>query len=349
MGLKYIKDFKLFEELDAFSRVGDKGWVVLVGDERFEYFRRWLPEEVTSSEMLRLEGLFSKFNNRETSIDKEIPSDDGYKVNTGAFSVRLKIGYYAVPFNFYKRSDDWWLIWCKCRCNWVHVCNDVEWNRETKLNGGSIILCDSIEGIEEFLTDYDSGVNESDKFDVDESPKRERSYSERVSGRLFSLTWNHWKNRQLPKSDYKSEWWEYLGERNSAEWSKNISDLLNNQTYRPLDEKERLQISEWLKPVLSDEKSAKGWNPITKTYQDWVQYPTLTTVQNSRFEDCWFTKKSEDGEFKMGYGWDICIQGFSDEWYLVNVGDGRGYINHWFRIDTFEGLEKFIKSVFLEV
>lgn len=156
--MKWIKDFKLFEELDAFSRVGDKGWVVLVGDERFEYFRRWLPEEVTSSEMLRLEGLFSKFNNRETSIDKEIPSDDGYKVNTGAFSVRFNLGYYAVPFNFYKRSDDWWLFWCKCRCNWVNVCNDVEWNRETTLNGGSIILCDSVEGIEEFLNDYSGNL-----------------------------------------------------------------------------------------------------------------------------------------------------------------------------------------------
>jgi hypothetical protein len=36
----------------------------------------------------------------------------------------------------------------------VNVCNDVEWNREAKLNGGSIILCDSVEGIEEFLNDY---------------------------------------------------------------------------------------------------------------------------------------------------------------------------------------------------
>ena len=186
------------------------------------------------------------------------------------------------------------------------------------------------------MNDDKYSLDESDKFDLDAYLKRERSYSEKVSGRLYNLVRS------------KSEWWEYLGERNGGEWGRNISDLLDKQTYRPLEEKEKLQISEWLKPVLSNEKTAKGWNPTTKTYQDWVQYSTLKSVQNSRFEDCWFTKKSA-GMFGEEYGWDICIQGFSDEWYLVNVGDGRGYVNHWFRIDTFEGLEKFIKSVFLEV
>jgi len=175
---------------------------------------------------------------------------------------------------------------------------------------------------------------ESDEFDIDKLFNN-RSYSDDVSGRLFNL------KRE------KSDWWQYLDERNGGEWSKNVSDLLNNQSYRPLDEKEKLQISEWLRPVLSDSQTAKGWNPTTNSYEDWVCYRTLKSVQNSRFENCWFTKKSKDA-FGTEYSWDMCVQGFSDEWYLVNIGDGMGYFDYWFRVDTFEGLHNLVDKVFSE-
>lgn len=171
--------------------------------------------------------------------------------------------------------------------------------------------------------------------DFDDFLNRKPNYVELVSQALYNSKSN------------KSEYWEYLGERNGGLWGKNISELLNNQTYRPMDDSELLKISEWLKPVLSNERSAKGWNRITKSYQDWVQYPTLSKVQNSRFENCWFMKRSKD-YFGMEYGWDMCVQAFSDEWYLINVGDGRGYRDYWYRVDTLEGLHMFIMKNFID-
>jgi len=192
MGLKHIIDWKLFET-DAFARVGKKLWVNLKssgvpnidhGDERTYYFRRYEPENISEGEMNRLNILFNKFNNKETSIGKEIPSDNGDRVHPGAFSVRLSIKpHYSVPFNFYKRSDDWWLIWCKCRCNWVNVCNEVHWNQETTLYGSSIILCDSIEGIEEFLNDYNpnKSVFENDAYNIiNDLMKSRKEYYEKI-------------------------------------------------------------------------------------------------------------------------------------------------------------------------
>ena len=44
MGLKHLTEFKLFEEVDAFSRAGDKLWVVLKssGVRSFKNSRNWL-------------------------------------------------------------------------------------------------------------------------------------------------------------------------------------------------------------------------------------------------------------------------------------------------------------------
>jgi len=343
MGLKHIIDWKLFEA-NAFARVGKKLWVDLkpsgepgveYGDERIAYFRRYLPEEITNKEKDELKKLFNNFNGVETNLEPEIPSDSGYRVNVGSFSVKLNCSGIIVPFNFHKRDDDWWLVSCKFRGNnWGNNRrpDEIDWCEGTKLYSYSVVLCDSIEGIKEFLDDYNPSVTESDRFDIDRLINH-RSYSGDVSGRLSNL------KRE------KSDWWEYLGERNGVEWSENIDRLLYIHSYRPMDEKEKLQISEWLRPVLSDSESDKGRNPNTNSLEDWVCYNPLKSVQNSRFENCWFTKKSKDS-WGFEYGWDMCVQGFSDEWYLVNIGDGRGGFNYWFRVDSLEGIHNLIKEVF---
>lgn len=160
---------KLFEEIDAFSRVGNKGWVDLkssgasgipFGDERVHYFRRFEPENILPYEMDKLKKLFNDFNGEETLIEPEIPSDSGYRVKIGAFSVKLNCGGKKVPFNFYKRWDDWWLIWCKYEgSSWDNM--SIKWCEDINLYGSSCLLCDSLDGIEEFLNDYNPGVNES--------------------------------------------------------------------------------------------------------------------------------------------------------------------------------------------
>jgi hypothetical protein len=45
--------------------------------------------------------------------------------------------------------------------------------------------------------------------------------------------------------------------------------------------------------------------------------------------------------------WDICIQMFNDEWYLVNIGDGSGHYNYWYICDQFDGLKKLIEEKIL--
>ncbi len=210
-------------------------------------------------------------------------------------------------------------------------------------NKRNTYICDQFDGLLECL---EFCVNLSKKEYIIESKEVEdmisrmfdpdrKSYVEKVSSALYNT-----------KRD-KNEYWEYLGERNGGEWSKNLSDLLNNQTYRVMEDSELIKISEWLNPVLRGGEVSRGWNPTTESYQDWVQYPTLKSVQNSRFENCWFMKKGKDW-MEHEYGWDMCVQAFSDEWYLVNVGDGRGYNDYWYRVDTSEGLHKFIMKNFIE-
>ena len=182
-----------------------------------------------------------------------------------------------------------------------------------------------------FEPDYPKyNININEMFDFE---KKKNTYVSKVSSLLYSS-----------KED-KNEYWEYLGERNGG--GKNIDELLNNQTYRVMEDSELLKISEWLNPVLSVKKHKKGWNTNTDSYQYWAKYPTLKSVQNSRFENCWFMKEDKDW-LGIEYGWDMCVQAFSDEWYLVNVGDGRGTYNYWYRVDTLEGLHKFIMKNFIE-
>jgi len=339
MKLKHIKNFRIFEQIDAFDRVGDKLWVLLrsslpnnlpyiagpvVSDERSYYFKRYEPEEVTDVEKSKLEELFSEFNGYDTSFEPEKPTDNGYFTNIGAFTVRLKCGSKNIPFSFYKRWDDWWMIWCRSEYQSVNWCLD------TKLCGSSVVLCDTIRGVVEFINDYIPDINESDVFDIDKFINRKESYPEEVGSVLYSSI------------SEKSEWWNYLGTTNGAQWSRGVNDLLENQIYRQMSEDELITITKCLEPVLRI-------RPLsfinTNKYVD--TYPSLKSVQNSKFENCWFMVEGVD-HWGFTYGWDMCVQGFSDEWYLVSVGDGRGYVDYWYRVDTLEGLHNFINRMFIE-
>jgi hypothetical protein len=165
MELKHLKYFKIFEEIDAFSRASDKYWVLLQssgehGDERSHYFRRYEPENILPKEMVRLKKAFNEFNGGEVKIEPVIPEDNGYKEKVGSFSVKLNCNGKIVPFNFHKRWDDWWIIYCKLKGKtWDD--HSFVWCEGTKIYGNSVVLCDSIEGIEEFLNDYQPKFNYS--------------------------------------------------------------------------------------------------------------------------------------------------------------------------------------------
>jgi len=73
-------------------------------------------------------------------------------------------------------------------------------------------------------------------------------------------------------------------------------------------------------------------------------YPDIKNVVNSRFGYCWYLDKLVDISFGRGNSWDICIQIFEDEWYLVNIGSGDGSFNYWYLCDQFEGLEQLVKD-----
>jgi len=304
MGLKHIIDWKLFET-DAFERVGSKLWVNLRGDERFYYFRRFEPENISSAEFERLSSLFSEFNGRETKIDKEIPSDNGDRVNPGAFSVRLSCGLYSVPFNFYKRIDDWWLIWCKCRCNWVNVCDRVEWCEGTTLDGSSVILCDSIEGIKEFLDDYVRLEIILKLLEIKVYDTPDNSILENDAYNIFN---------DLMKSGK-----EYYEKIIRLSWDK---DVFN-----------RVEVTESFKKIRDMIQKKLGDNSSFSNIQiKKAQLDNRIVVEGDFFQRSRLRR--------IDFGIDI----LNDEWFLIHLNYGDGdYI--FFKCDQFEGLEKFIEDL----
>ena len=72
-----------------------------------------------------------------------------------------------------------------------------------------------------------------------------------------------------------------------------------------------------------------------------VEYPPLTKAVNSRFGHCWFLgelDKRDNGKFStlsVPLNWDICIQYFEDEYFLVNIGSGNAWYNYWYWCDQF--------------
>lgn len=145
-----------------------------------------------------------------------------------------------------------------------------------------------------------------------------------------------------------SEWYKYLGKTNTGEWK--LEDFLKNRNPEKMTDLMISRISQILSPFTKGIKN----NP--------VKFKPIKSAVNSRFGHCWFldnessfSKKIEDEYddpvFLHRYfsnEWDICIQPFDDEWFLINMGDGRGYFNYWYVCDTLDGFEHFIKDMFAD-
>ena len=129
----------------------------------------------------------------------------------------------------------------------------------------------------------------------------------------------------------EAEDYRYLGESNSGEWVRNVEELFSNHTTVDLSKDDIKKIDIKLLDYLSDEGGRRGFEGKA------VLYPKLKSAVNSRFDHCWFLQTSKD-RWGMDAGWDICIQKFTDDWFLVNFGDGHGRVNYWFICDEIEGV-----------
>lgn len=126
----------------------------------------------------------------------------------------------------------------------------------------------------------------------------------------------------------KSDWYNYLGESNSNEWKNNIKHLFYTYEYEPL----------------SPDDIDKIKNALGSDFKSHIMYPTLRQSTNSRFGCCWFSKKLIDNWGRES-GFDMCIQRYSHEWYLVSIND-QSSRNYWFKCDTIEGVINLINDKF---
>jgi hypothetical protein len=129
----------------------------------------------------------------------------------------------------------------------------------------------------------------------------------------------------LYNNNKDNEYWKYLGKANSPKWSHRLDEIITNKRIKPMTSDIKHSISK----MLNFKKKI-------------VEYPPLKNVQNSRFSCCWFLDKS-DITFGRTVNWDICIQYYEDEWFLVNIGSD-GTDNFWYLCDGSEGLGKLISD-----
>jgi hypothetical protein len=159
-----------------------------------------------------------------------------------------------------------------------------------------------------------------------------KSIRESVLGNLLD-------NRD-PPDDYR-----YLGERNSAEWRIKLQHILDNYKRQEFLQCDINDLNELFNKELnrSHGRTLDEDNPVV--------YSPLTKVQNSRFDHCWFLGSIDDDSDSSWHvtklDWDICIQYFEDEYFLVNIGSGNAWYNYWYWCDQFHGLEKLIKDKLL--
>jgi hypothetical protein len=130
--------------------------------------------------------------------------------------------------------------------------------------------------------------------------------------------------------------YKYLGEPNSPIWANNIRDILDN----------KIIISN--KPYLSNNIDKKHLLEIDNLFSTFglnkhVLYEDIKDVTNSRFGNCWFFYSDINRMKKNAPEFDICVQTFEDEWYLVNVN--WKFTNNWYLCDQFDGLEQFTQSL----
>jgi len=131
--------------------------------------------------------------------------------------------------------------------------------------------------------------------------------------------------------------YKYLGETNSPIWANNLRDILDN----------KIIISN--KPYLSNNIDKKHLLEIDNLFSTFglnkhVLYEDIKDVTNSRFGNCWFFYSDINRMKKNAPEFDICVQTFEDEWYLVNVG-WKFDNNNWYLCDQFAGLEQFTQSL----
>lgn len=168
-----------------------------------------------------------------------------------------------------------------------------------------------------------------DKF-FNELINKKETYPEVIFSRLYR-----------GRKEKSNQHYRYIGESNSGEWVTNLENLFNNQTTVDLSENDIQKIESTLDGYLATEEARSGKGRGFGGHS--VVYPKLTKPVNSRFNHCWFLKTEKD-KWGCDSGWDMCVQKFTDDWFVVNIGDGEGRFTYWFICDEIEGLLVLIKD-----
>lgn len=151
------------------------------------------------------------------------------------------------------------------------------------------------------------------------------------------------RNNSVSTKLYQSKdtkWYRKLGEVNSDIWKYNLSQIITkNPNYLP--EEDIINLNRLGLGISSERKSGIK-NPI--------EYPLLDKIQNSRFGNCWLLGELGENymhgiKWKGSRKWDISIQYYIDETYLVYIGDDTGYTFYWYECDTYYGLERLIRDM----
>ncbi len=134
--------------------------------------------------------------------------------------------------------------------------------------------------------------------------------------------------------NHKCDLYKYLGKTNTPIWSNNLQEILDIKRI----------ITNY--PYTTNEINREDIKKIDRLLsifpkRNHVIYPDIKDARNSRFGNCWFLRNKS---VFFGGGWDICVQLFEDDWYLVKCGDDSG--DFWYLCDEIEGLEKLIKDKF---
>lgn len=128
-----------------------------------------------------------------------------------------------------------------------------------------------------------------------------------------------------------NSYYKYLGETNSPTWSSNLREILHSKSI--------ITNYPYSNDITND--NIKKINDLISSFMEckYAIYDDIKNVINSRFGNCWYLKNKISG-----YNWDICLQSFRDDWYLVRFGSGDGSWSFWYLCDQFEGLKQLIEN-----
>ncbi len=133
-------------------------------------------------------------------------------------------------------------------------------------------------------------------------------------------------NENISEKSYK-----YLGEVNSPLWANNLRDIkltktiISNKPYTNDINKKHLEEINILFSTLGTNRH--------------VIYADMKDVANCRFGNCWFFYNIRNDKFD----YDICVQTFEDEWYLVRY-NSASIFSEWYLCDQFEGLKQLVND-----